>query len=123
MRIPTLQIALLAVLPLVAGCSKPAASGGGGDAATARAKRDVDVLGAVVQKFFVNTGRYPTNAEGLNILTTKTGDQTYLDNLPNDPWGQPYHYTYPGKHNVKSFDVYSGGPDQKEGTADDIGNW
>ena len=43
--------------------------------------------------------------------------------LPLDPWGNPYVYYYPGKHNPSSYDLLSIGPDQKEGTDDDIGNW
>ena len=40
-----------------------------------------------------------------------------------DPWGNPYIYYYPGKHNPDSYDLLSAGPDGKEGTDDDIGNW
>jgi general secretion pathway protein G len=47
----------------------------------------------------------------------------YLDKLPVDPWKHPFIYTYPGKHNTNSFDLLTVGPDGKEGTADDIGNW
>ena len=31
--------------------------------------------------------------------------------------------TFPGKHNANSYDLLSVGPDGKEGTDDDIGNW
>ena len=41
--------------------------------------------------------------------------------LPVDPWGNPYIYYYPGKHNPNSYDLLSAGPDGKEGTDDDIG--
>ena len=30
---------------------------------------------------------------------------------------------YPGKHNPNDYDLLSAGPDGKEGTDDDIGNW
>ena len=43
--------------------------------------------------------------------------------LPVDPWGNPYVYYYPGKHNQPTYDLLSVGPDGKEGTDDDIGNW
>ena len=29
----------------------------------------------------------------------------------------------PGKHNPKSYDIYSAGPDGNPDNADDIGNW
>jgi general secretion pathway protein G len=43
--------------------------------------------------------------------------------IPLDPWGNQYQYLGPGKHNRSSFDVWSFGPDGKDGTEDDIGNW
>jgi general secretion pathway protein G len=39
-----------------------------------------------------------------------------------DPWGNGYVYEYPGRHNVDGYDLYSLGPDGREGT-DDITNW
>ena len=57
----------------------------------------------------------PTNA--------KNWHGPYLDKLPEDPWGNPYIYYYPGKHNPNAYDLLSVGPDGKEGTDDDIGNW
>jgi hypothetical protein len=36
--------------------------------------------------------------------------------LPKDPWGNPYIYYYPGKHNPTGYDLLSVGPDGKEGT-------
>jgi len=47
----------------------------------------------------------------------------YLERgLPKDPWGNPYVYRYPGQRNANGFDLYSFGPDGREGN-DDIGNW
>jgi general secretion pathway protein G len=40
----------------------------------------------------------------------------------NDPWGRPYVYRCPGQHN-NDFDLFSVGPDGKEGTGDAINNW
>ena len=40
-----------------------------------------------------------------------------------DPWGNPYQYRYPGIRNKDGYDIWSKGPDGKDGTADDIGNW
>jgi len=48
----------------------------------------------------------------------------YLDarKLPNDPWGRPYVYECPGKHNTNGFDVYSLGRNGKGGE-EAIDNW
>jgi general secretion pathway protein G len=43
--------------------------------------------------------------------------------MPKDPWGSAYVYYFPGKHNPNAYDLFSVGPDFKEGTQDDIGNW
>jgi len=43
-----------------------------------------------------------------------------------DPWGNEYQYKLPGEINKDSYDVYSYGPDGKEGGDGDnadIGNW
>ena len=43
--------------------------------------------------------------------------------LPPDPWGNPFQYEFPGRRNPDSYDLWSFGPDGVNGTADDIGNW
>ena len=42
--------------------------------------------------------------------------------IPDDPWGKPYVYVEPSEHRI-DFDIHSLGPDKREGTEDDIGNW
>jgi general secretion pathway protein G len=46
----------------------------------------------------------------------------WLKKLPVDPWGTPYVYLCPGKHNPESFDLYSYGPTKTENDKE-IGNW
>ena len=43
--------------------------------------------------------------------------------IPNDPWGRPYVYDCPGKHNPSSYDLMSMGPDGRANTEDDVTNW
>jgi general secretion pathway protein G len=79
----------------------------------------------------ISMGSYPTTAEGLQaLLTPPSGKEgkwggPYITEtkVPLDPWGEPYQYACPGKHNKSSYDVWSKGPDKQDGTADDIGNW
>lgn len=76
-------------------------------------------------------GAYPTTAEGLNaLINPPSGKEArwkgpYVDGkvIPMDPWNNPYQYKSPGTHNPRGYDVWSIGPDQTDGTADDIGNW
>jgi general secretion pathway protein G len=79
----------------------------------------------------ISMGSYPSTAEGLQaLLTAPSGKEgkwngPYITEtkIPVDPWGEPYQYAYPGKHNKDSYDIWSKGPDKQDGTADDIGNW
>jgi general secretion pathway protein G len=66
--------------------------------------------------------RYPTTDEGLTALTEKPAsaktfpDGGYLQGkgIPEDPWGNPLQYVYPGS-NGRRFDLYSLGADGAEG--------
>ena len=89
-----------------------------------------DIYGGIktaLDSFEVDNGYYP---KSLSDLIQQPGNAKnwrgpYLDpaTLPIDPWGNPYIYYCPGKHNPSGYDLLSMGPDAKEGTADDIGNW
>ncbi len=82
--------------------------------------------------FDVDCGRYPTTAEGLEVLFKLPNNTSitnwhgpYIEKVsePKDPWGHEFVYRCPGIHNIGGYDLYSMGPDGKDGTADDIGNW
>ena len=75
--------------------------------------------------FEVDMGYYPSSLQDLlqKPRNARNWHGPYLDNLPIDPWGNPYLYSYPGKHNPNGYDLWSAGPDGKSGTSDDIGNW
>lgn len=92
-----------------------------------------DSLKTSLVRYKIDMGDYPTTAEGLQALITAPangGDRwhgPYVElsgnQLPLDPWGQPYQYLHPGVKNKDAYDLFSKGPDKTEGTADDIGNW
>ena len=74
--------------------------------------------------FKIETGRYPTSAEGLGALVYRPPglagwNGPYIKGLPSDPWGRPYVY-HPPKAKGGGYVVLSVGPDGKEGTADDV---
>ena len=76
-------------------------------------------------QYEVDIGFYPKSLNDLLVApaNAKNWHGPYLDKLPVDPWGNPYVYYFPGKHNPNGYDLLSIGPDQKEGTDDDVGNW
>lgn len=48
--------------------------------------------------------------------------QKALSSLPKDKWQNPYQVRCPGEHS-QSVDIWSLGPDKKDGTPDDIRSW
>ena len=79
--------------------------------------------------FKLAVGRYPTTEEGLKALLEAPESVSdrwkgpYVRNLPLDPWGNAYQYRQPAAKSKDGYDVWSMGPDGKNGTEDDIGNW
>ena len=87
-----------------------------------------DISGGIksaLDAFEVDNGFYPKSLQDLvqPPSNAKNWHGPYLDKIPMDPWGNNYIYYYPGKHNSTAYDLLSIGPDGKEGTDDDIGNW
>jgi general secretion pathway protein G len=84
------------------------------------AKIQIESLASALDLYFLDTGQYPSNAEGLNALVQRTGSSSgwsgpYLRGtvVPNDPWGRPYVYRAPGSQS--SYDIISYGSDGQEG--------
>ncbi len=96
----------------------------------AAAKAQIELLGQALDQMRLDIGRYPTTQEGLSALATNPGgiqnwDGPYLKKaLPNDPWGKPYHYQFPGNHT--EYDLFSYGRDGApggEGEDKDVNSW
>jgi len=115
-----ISILVAMVMPRLAGRSE--------QARTAAAQADIEMnIGSALDLYELDNGAYPTTEEGLNALLTKPANAPnwrgpYLKKRPNDPWGNPYVYKYPGTHNV-DYDLYSYGKNGVEGGGDDITNW
>ncbi len=82
------------------------------------AKAQIELLGQALDQFRLDTGRYPTTSEGLNVLVSDPGipgwDGPYLKKaVPNDPWGRAYSYESPGSHG--DYDLISLGADGASG--------
>ena len=95
------------------------------------AKIQIQSFGSALDLFYLDTGRYPSSAEGLGALVQPVGglaawNGPYLKggNVPLDPWGRAYVYRSPGQRGA--YDVVSLGSDGQEGgsgTATDIASW
>src|SRR6478736_10485408 len=84
------------------------------DARVTAARTDVNNLMQALKLYKLDNQRYPTAEQGLESLVRKPtvsplpqNWKSYVEKLPNDPWGRPYQYANPG---VKGeIDVYSFG--------------
>ena len=91
---------------------------------TARVKKaeaDVALLEQAAELYRLGKLDYPSSDQGLQALVA----EGYVKRLPDDPWGNPYHYAAPGREG-RAFDIYSLGADGREGGEGDdadIGNW
>lgn len=79
------------------------------------ARTDIATIDHAVDMFWSETGRYPTQDEGLAILAkpSEKFPEPLLKDVPVDPWGRPYMYVYPAANG--SYDVICLGADGKEG--------
>lgn len=71
------------------------------------------------------TRSLPTQAQGLEALVTRPGNVKNWRAVAKpeailDPWGNKIQYRNPGKTNPQGYDLFSIGPDKKEGTEDDV---
>lgn len=90
------------------------------------ARSEIATISDALETFYSTYNRYPTNEEGLNILTRATDQlpEPLLKQSPVDPWGKPYQYNNPGRHGP--YDVFTLAGDSREGGSGedaDIGNW
>jgi len=85
-------------------------------------KANLKILHAAVNQFKMDTGRFPTEDEGLMVLIEQPGDVTnyeaggYLETteIPTDAWGEEFIYeVYP--ESGKPFVIKSLGADKEEG--------
>jgi general secretion pathway protein G len=96
----------------------------------ARVQADLQGLTTNLRTYQMMNGFFPTTQQGLAALMVQpTGEPKpkqwvqLSTKIPQDPWGNDYVYICPGKHNPKTFDLYSKGADRIAETEDDMGNW
>ncbi|HEY7087379.1 MAG TPA: type II secretion system major pseudopilin GspG [Tepidisphaeraceae bacterium] len=120
---------VMVILVVLAAIVAPRFTGRSQQAKITAAKTQINNLESAVKMFETENSRFPTEDEGLGALVTAPASATnwhgpYMEKgIPADPWGNAYIYHCPGQHNTDSFDLYSFGPDGREGGNDDITNW
>jgi general secretion pathway protein G len=94
------------------------------------ARAQVELMGAALDMFRLDIGRYPTSQEGLEALRQRPSgldrwDGPYLKKeIPRDPWGNIYLYRSPGENAPYELQSY-GADGVAGGSADnaDIKSW
>ena len=124
-------LVVLGILTFLAVIVAPQVIGYLGKAKTDTARIEIDNISSALDLYRLDVGRYPTEEQGLEALTTEPADANswsgpYLKKPEaiNDPWQRPYNYRNPGEHG--EFDLYTLGADDAVGGEDenqDIGNW
>lgn len=124
-------LVVLVILGLLAGLVAPRVMKYVGESKTKTARLQIEDMGAALDLYSLEVGRYPTTEEGLSALVEQPADATgwhgpYLKKkkIPKDPWQREYVYQSPGEHGA--YDLYSLGADDApggEGDNRDIVSW
>lgn len=113
-------LVVLVILGLLAGLVGPQVLRHLGGAKSDTAQLQISELGAGLDLFHLEVGRYPTGDEGLEALVQEPpgvenwhGPYLKKKTVPKDPWGNEYHYDFPGDNGP--YDLFSYGADNTEG--------
>lgn len=119
------MLLVLVILATLAAIVYPKVMGRSEQARLTAAQTQIANFKTALDSFEVDVGYYPKGKNGLMDLLQRPRDAVnwhgpYLETIPNDPWGQPYTYDCPGRHNPGGYDISSSGP---PGANTPIGNW
>lgn len=124
-------LVVLTIIALLGAVVGPQLIGSLSGAKSDTTKIQIEDFGAALDLFYLDNGRYPTTEEGLRALIVAPADLGAWDgpylkkrNIPQDAWGNDYHYEAPGRNGL--YDLYSYGADNAEGGADenrDLVSW
>lgn len=110
---------VLAIIALIATLAAPRIIGSFGRAKSQAAEIQAGNIKAALQLYYIDTGRYPSESDGLkaliaqpNIIEGWTGPYAAEKDL-SDPWGREFIYRFPGQNG--EFDLLSLGRDGQPG--------
>lgn len=115
-------LVVLTVIALIAAVAGPRLVGYLGRAKTETASLQIKQISNALQLFYIDMGRYPSDAEGLAVLIKRPAGEAawmgpYLENdeALSDPWGRDYLYAEPTSGD--QFGIQSLGRDGAPGGA------
>jgi general secretion pathway protein G len=87
-----------------------------------RTEQDINNIYSALKLYEARNYQMPDQNQGLEALVSMPSTGTkpanwlkLMDSVPTDPWNTPYQYRNPGKRDPSGIDVFSFGPDRKEG--------
>ena len=124
-------LVVLAILAMLAGLVGPRILNQLGGAKTKTAALQIKDLEQALEMYKLDVGRFPSTDEGLEAVVRQpsradgwNGPYLKKPEIPRDPWGNEYEYTFPGKN--ADFDLVSLGADGArggEGENADVSNY
>ncbi|MGD8999180.1 MAG: type II secretion system major pseudopilin GspG [Granulosicoccaceae bacterium] len=124
-------LVVLVILGLLASVVGPQVIKYVGESKTKTTRIQIEELGAALDLYLLDIGRYPSTDEGLEALIKEpsrarkwNGPYLKKNYIPNDPWGNEYNYRMPGRQGA--YDLYSLGADNREGGVgenEDVTSW
>lgn len=128
-------LVVLAVIAVLAALVAPNVFDRLGQAKSDAAKAQIEMLGAALDAYRLDNGRYPTTDQGLEALWEEPTFEPLPRNwrgpylrrdVPTDPWGNEYIYVSPSQLGPFGYDLITLGADGQpggEGEDADITNW
>jgi general secretion pathway protein G len=121
-------LVVIAVIAVLAALVAPNVFRHVGSAKEAAARSQIEMLGAALDAYRLDNGRYPTTVQGLDALWQEPTAEPRPANwrgpylrkaVPLDPWNNPYIYLSPGEVSVRGYDLISLGADGLPGGEDE----
>ena len=126
------MLVVVTIIALFAALVAPTMLKHGDKARVVAARSQIQNFSTALGSFKLDTSQYPAHRTGPQqpcataLATFKTGTApTFPQDVPNDPWGHPYIYKYPGDHGDEP-DISSFGADGApggDGINADIFSW
>lgn len=120
-------VIVLGIIGIIMGGSIAMLGKLGDGAKIQRVEGDFNSISSAVSSYKMLAGNAPSTQQGLEALFVKPTSAPVPKRwtsagkeIPKDPWGVPYKFRNPGKKDPSTFEIYTWGPDQQEGTDDDM---
>lgn len=117
------MLVVLVIIGMLAGLVGPRLFGNIESAKVKTTETQIKMLKNAIGTLYLDLGRYPSNEEGLAILSTPPKEEQFktlwkgpylAEALPLDPWNHAYQYHLPGAQG-HPFSLYSLGADGQPG--------